>query len=190
MYEVAASDASGSFTYGSTASMTLGAAISYTSESSGFSANGTTTRTSGGSYTFNGLTGAHNNHLVGGGFYVEDETYCYQASNAYDYWTLLQDGVAGEIGTPGTPAISAGKCIHSVHNSVNTFTTGTQQTFGAGVSLSGPFGINLSSQDGFTSSAEIVYKMTTHGHPICGSSGFPGTPGYTGVVAVHATNQD
>jgi hypothetical protein len=51
------------------------------------------------------------------------------------------------------------------------------------------YGINLSSQDGFTKASSLTYKFTTYSHPICGSGGFPGIAGYTGVIAVHSTIQ-
>jgi hypothetical protein len=34
-----------------------------------------------------------------------------------------------------------------------------------------------------------VYKSTTYSHPICGSSDYPGSPDYVGVIAVHSTIQ-
>jgi hypothetical protein len=50
------------------------------------------------------------------------------------------------------------------------------------------YGINLSSRDGWTKDATLTYKSTAHGHPICGSSGYPGVAGYIGVIGVHSTN--
>ena len=189
MRESAASDIRTSFTYTSSASLTLGAAVSSSGEIGTFSANGTTTQTSGGSYTFGNLTGSGNNHLEGDGVYIEWENYCNIGGNNVATWSLQQGGVAGEYGTPGTPSIPAGDCITSLPNSVNTFSEGTQQTYSAGVGLSVKgWGINLSSQDGFTKNAFITYTMTTHGHPICGQSGFPGINGYIGVIGVHSTN--
>ena len=106
-------------------------------------------------------------------------------------WNLQQAGVAGEYtyATPGTPAIPAGDCITSAAGSPNKFQTGTQQTFSVGAQLSAlGYGINFSSQDGFTSNSYLIYTFSKHGHPICGSGGFPGIGGYTGVIAVHAGN--
>jgi hypothetical protein len=190
MRETAASDTTTTFTYDTSSSMTLGAGVSYTSANAGFSANGTTTQTSGGSYTFKNLIGAGNNHLQGDGVYDEWENYCVNipgSANVY-VWNLQQAGVAGEYSyaTPGTASIPAGKCITSQAGAANTFSTGTQQTFMAGAQLSVlGYGINLSSQDGFTSNSSLTYTFSAHGHPICGSGGYPGVAGYTGVIAVH-----
>ena len=193
MRETAASDTTTSFSYDTSSSMTLGTGVSYTSATGGFSANGTTTQTAGGHYTFKNMTGAGNNHLQGDGVYDEWENYCVNipgSANVYA-WNLQQAGVAGEYtyATPGTPSIPAGKCITSQAGAANTFSTGTQQTFSAGAQLSAlGYGINLSSQDGFTSNSSLTYTFSTHGHPICGSGGYPGVAGYTGVIAVHPGN--
>lgn len=190
MRETAASDTTTSFTYSTSSSMTLGAGVPYTSAYEGFSANGTTTQTSGGSYTFANLTGAGNNHLQGDGVYDEWENYCVNipgSSNVY-VWNLQQAGVASEYtyATPGTPSIPAGDCITSQAGANNSFSVGTQQTFSAGAQLSvAGYGINLSSQDGFTKDSTLTYKFSAHGHPICGAGGFPGIAGYTGVIGVH-----
>ena len=189
MRETAASDTTTSFSYGSTASLTLGAAVSYTSANGGFTASGTTTQNSGGYYNFQDLTGAGNNHLQGDGVYDEWEQYCNIPPNSVTSWHLQQEDVASEAqpSTPGTPSIPAGDCITSHAGAKNSFTQGTQQTFSAGVQLSAlGYGINLSAQDGFTQDATITYLFSAHGHPICGSGGYPGSPGYTGVIGVHS----
>jgi hypothetical protein len=191
MKETAASDTTTSFSYDTSSSMTLGAGVSYTGANSGFSANGTTTRTSGGHYTFANLTGAGNNHLQGDGVYDKWENYCVNipgTANVY-VWNLQQAGVASEYtnATPGASPISTGQCITSTKNSPNTFEVGTQATFSAGAQLSvAGYGINLSSQDGFTSDSSLTYTFSAHGHPICGSGGRPGIAGYTGVIGVHS----
>jgi hypothetical protein len=192
MRESAASDAITSFTYSTSSSMTLGTGVSYTGSKSGFSANGTTTQTSGGKYTFANLTGTGNNHLQGDGVYDEWENYCNIPPNSVTMWNLQQAGVTseGQPATPGTPAIPAGDCVHGEKGATNSYSTGTQQTFSTGAQLSVVgYGINLSSQDGFTKDSTITYKFTTYSHPICGSGGYPGVAGYTGVIAVHSTIQ-
>jgi hypothetical protein len=192
MRESGASDAITSFTYSTSSSMTLGAGVSYTSSNSGFSANGTTTQTSGGSYTFANMTGTGNNHLQGDGVYDEYEQYCDIPPNSVTVWNLQQEGVTSEAepATPGTPSIPAGDCVHGERGAINTYSTGTQQTFSAGAQLSVVgYGINLSSQDGFTQDSSITYQFTTYSHPICGSGGYPGVAGYTGVIGVHSTIQ-
>ncbi len=113
MNESGASDVRASFSYGTSASMTLGTAVSSSGVIGTFSVAGTTTQTSGGSFTFTGLNGVGNNHLEGDGVYDEVENYCNIGGNFAATWSLQQEGVASEYGTPGTPSISAGKCITS-----------------------------------------------------------------------------
>jgi hypothetical protein len=140
------------------------------------------------------MTGTGNNHLQGGGVYNETENYCVNipgSANVY-VWNVQQAGVSLEASpaTPGTPSIPAGDCGHGERGATNWFATGTQQTFSAGVQLSAVgYGINLSSQDGFTQDSTLGYEFTTYSHPICGSGGVPGIAGYTGVIAVHSTIQ-
>jgi hypothetical protein len=191
MRETAASDTTTTFSYDTSSSMTLGTGVSTTSATGGFSANGTTTQTAGGQYTFKNMTGTGNNHLQGDGVYDEWENYCVNIPGSANVfaWNLQQEGVASEAqpATPGTSAIPAGKCITSEVGAANKFETGTQQTFSAGAQLSAlGYGINLSSQDGFTSNSSLIYTFSTHAHPICGSGGYPGIGGYTGVIAVHS----
>jgi hypothetical protein len=193
MKETAAPDTTTSFSYDTSSSMTLGAAVSYTGSNSGFTASGSTTQTSGGHYTFANMKGAGNNHLQGAGVYNEWENWCVNipgSANVYQ-WNLQQAGVSSEAdpATPGTPAIPAGDCVTSQKGAGNTFVKGTQQTFSAGAQLSAVgYGINLSSQDGFSMDTSITYTFSAHAHPICGSGGFPGIAGYTGVIAVHSAD--
>jgi hypothetical protein len=192
MRETAASDTETTFSYDSGTSMTLGTGVSYTGQYTGFTANGTSVKTSGGTYTSPPLKGAGNNHLQANGVYNETENYCNIPPNNVTVWNLTQSGVWGEGSptTPGTPAIPAGYCGHGERGWSNTFSTGTQQTYSYGAQLSVlGYGIDLSSQDGFTNDSSITYYFTTYSHPICGSGGYPGVAGYTGVIAVHSTIQ-
>lgn len=188
MKESEASDLSSTtFSYSSTASMTLGVGISYTSPTGGFSADGSTTQTSGGSYTWDSLPSESNNDLEGYGIYNDQEFLCIIAGNYSNYWLLSQNYVGGEYGTPGTPPVAAGDCIPTQAHTTNTFTTGTQQTFGAGVQLSGlGYGINLSSQSGFSTDTSLTYEMGAHGHPVCGVSVPPGDSGKVEAIQVHS----
>ncbi len=174
------------FDYSTSSSTTLGAGISYTSASGGFSADGTTTQTAGGSWTFPNLPGAGNNDFNGDGIYYDQEYLCYMVGNYSTYWLLTQHDVAGEKGTPGASPVSVGKCVTTLPGTTNIIHSGKQETFGAGVQLGSlGFGVNLSSQDGWSTQSELTYKMGSAGHPLCGSSDYPGSPGYVGVVGVH-----
>jgi hypothetical protein len=176
------------FSYGSSSSMTLGAGVSYTGDMTGFSADGTTTETSGGSWTFGSLPSKGNNDLYGTGQYEEVETLCYTAGNYSEFWTVSQSFVGGELKTPGITPVGAGDCVATDKGSKNTFTMGTQQTFSTGVQLSAVgFGINLSSQSGFSSDTTLTYNMGADGHPICGVNVPPGKGGSVQVIQVHSS---
>jgi hypothetical protein len=132
------------------------------------------------------MRGAGANKLEADGVYQDAQWDCATIIDPGPWWELTQLDVASVYGTPGTKPISAGRCITSKPGEVATFTTGTQQTYSAGVDLSiKGFGINLSAQDGFAKSAALTYTMGKKGHAICGVSQYPGTPGYVGAIVVH-----
>jgi NAD(P)H dehydrogenase (quinone) len=81
----------------------------------------------------------------------------------------------------------AARDVAEVVARTNYVTSESQMTYSAGVQLSGlGYGINLSSQDGYDASSELIYKMGSQGHPLCGEDDWPGgTTGYIGMVGVH-----
>jgi hypothetical protein len=183
-----ASDVSVVFSYGATSSVTLGAGISYTSPNGGFSTDGSTTQSTGGYATWPPLSGVGNNYFEGAGEYTEQETLCDVKGDYSQYWTITQKDVTGMYGTPGAPAIATGDCSPEDGGSTLTFTNGTQETFGAGVQLSNlGYGINLSSQIGWSSTVTIEFHFGAVGHPLCGIDAKPGTAGYVGVIGVHSS---
>jgi hypothetical protein len=189
--ESAAGDlANTTFQYGSTATSTFGAGVSYTNSDSGFSADGSTTQITGGSQSWNKLPSASNNDLNGTAHYYDQEYDCQIAGNFSQYWTLTFHVVSGTASTPGITPIPTGKCSAYARNSTETETTGTQMTFSTGVKLTQlGFGVDLSSQDGFSTSSSLSYTTgPLHGHPICGQYDYPNAPDNIGVLAVHSTN--
>ncbi len=173
--------------YSTTTSMTLGAGISYTSDSSGFSASGQTTQSAGGSYAWPSLPSEGNNALNGQGQYTDTQQDCEAGGNYSTSWTLTQYYVGGTLSTPGITPVAAGDCSANAAGSKNTYTAGTQKTFSAGVSLAAlGYGVNLSSQDGWSSESYIEYDMGSTGHPVCGV-GYPPGKDAPLVLQVHSS---
>jgi hypothetical protein len=75
-------------------------------------------------------------------------------------------------GTPGAPAVAAGNCSVASANSANSYYTTQQETWSTGVNLSA-LGLDLSAQDGWTTSAELTFKFTSQGGAVCGVSNYP-----------------
>jgi hypothetical protein len=174
------------FSYSSGTSMTLGVGISYDSDFGGFSADGTSTQTSGLQGAWANMTGAGTNNLEGAAVYYNQEYLCYAAQVYTTYWQLTQHQVGGQKGSPGAEPVSVGDCDPTQPGATNTITSGTQETFSAGVQLKGlGYGINLSAQDGWSSDSKLAYKQGSSGHPICGQDDWPGSPDYVGVVGIH-----
>jgi hypothetical protein len=174
------------FEYDTTTSVTLGVGISATGPTGGFSASGSTTESAGGAYTWAPLPGAGSNYFEGAGQYVDQEYLCLTAGNYSTYWQLSQKGVAGEFGTPGAPAVSAGQCVPTSPGSTNQIKSSTQETFTSGVQLSADgYGINLSSQAGWNKDTILTYKMGDVGEPMCGVGAEPGDSG-SRAVQIHS----
>jgi hypothetical protein len=174
------------FEYDNSDSLTLGAGISYSSDSGGFSQDGSTTQTAGGSTTYPNMVGAGNNVLLGDGIY--DDTYwvCPEVHGGLQFWELTQHDVDSDFGTPGASAIPIGKCLVTHPDTTLSYTQGTQQTFTSGVSLAAKgYGVNLSSQDGWSASATLTYAFASSSAPICGMADYPGSPDYVGIIGVH-----
>jgi hypothetical protein len=192
MKESDASDlANTSFSYTTTASMTLGEGISFNGPFGGFTQNGTTVKTSGLQGSWNSLPSESNNYLEAQAVYEDQQFLCFTAGNYTDDWTLTQHSVGGAAASPGTPSIPTGHCYAYQAKTSAKIDAGTQQTFSAGVKFSAEgYGADFSAQDGWTSQSELIYTMgNTHGHPVCGQHDYPGAPNVVvGAVGVHSTN--
>lgn len=68
--------------------------------------------------------------------------------------------------------MSAGKCSLAEAGVPVEYDTTTQSTWSQGVSISNQIGINLSSQDGWTTSAALIYDLAVVA-PVCGVTNWP-----------------
>ncbi|MDQ2877025.1 MAG: carboxypeptidase-like regulatory domain-containing protein [Actinomycetota bacterium] len=173
-----------SYQYTTNTSTTTGAALSTTSSTAGFSADGSTTQSAGGSYTWPRMAGAGVNELLGSGLYYDQEWAC---SDVPEFWRLFLNSIGSAAGSPGASRISAGDCVTQEHGAVDTYTRGTQSTWSQGVNLEAVgININLSSQDGWDGTAYLTFATGSVSLPICGVHNKPNaTNPSAGLLAVH-----
>jgi hypothetical protein len=161
------------YTYTSSASQTSGVGVSYSGAYGGFSVDGTTTNSSGVTMPFPVIYGESSNYMSVYSTWNDTEWQCENAvPEVFTAWTVSLNSVNTEYGTPGAPIVPAGKCDQEAPDVAISYTTTTQSTWSAGVSLSDMIGINLSSQDGWTGSSALTYDLSVQA-PICGVDNFP-----------------
>lgn len=179
---------SATFNLKNTATTTMGAGVSDTSEFGGFSASGTTTQSSSASLTWEKLPGAGNNYFQATSLWYDQKILCSNPLGLETSWTLTENSLNTADGTPGAEPVSAGHCSLMSPNSTNTYTKGSQETFKAGANLQAEgFNINLSTQDGWSSTASITFVAGAVALPLCGVNNVPnGTDPSAGALTVHA----
>jgi hypothetical protein len=174
------------YTYTSTASQTTGAGVSLSGPNGGFSADGSTTNTSGVTMDFPTIHGASSNDMTVYSTWDDDYLFCSNGVGGYYYqWYYTFNSVNAEDGTPGAPAVAAGKCSLEAPNVQISYTTSSQTTWSAGANVVDIIGINLSSQDGWSGSSALTYDLSAKA-PICGVSNYPnGNDPSAGYLQVH-----
>jgi hypothetical protein len=177
------------FSYGTGVSNTFGTGVSITGPGGGFSANGTTSEADNTGVTFPNIPGASSNNYRAGGAYYDQEIVC--GPIVTHQWELYQDAVGGDDGTPGAEPLSAGDCFTGGANTSVKIDATKQTDFSQGVDLEADgINLNLSSQDGYSSSSTLTYKFGSKSAPYCGVHNFPGAtqapaPGH---IVVHAAS--
>lgn len=174
------------FSYTTGVSNIFGAGVSDTGPYGGFSASGTTTEDDSTGSTFPNMPGAGSNNLLAQGVYYDQSTQC---APFPAYWSLYQNAVGGDYGTPGAAAVSAPDCFTAAGGTPVTIETTKQTTFSQGVDLQAVgININLSSQDGYSSSATLTYLLGDRSAPYCGVHNWPGAtqPPSPGNIQIHA----
>lgn len=172
-----------------TSSETTGVGISGDSGDGGFggfSESGTTTKSSTHSGTYQ-ITGASNNDMRASTTWSNDFIECTidGKGDVDEYWQAVFDDIAATNGTPGAPAVAAGKCDTLGANEPNEYDTQTESTWSAGVSIASKIGINLSSQSGYTSESYLIIDAKESA-PVCGTANYPNTPGVNvGYIQLH-----
>jgi hypothetical protein len=177
------------FSYGSGASNTMGAAVSVTSGSTGFSASGTTTESDASETTLPHIPGKSSNNIEADGAFDDQEIVC--GPIVTHQWHVYQDAIGGEYGTPGAEPLSAGDCFTGPAGGSESFTTTLQTDFSQGVQIGGHgIDINLSSQTGYSKDASLTYAFGSKSAPYCGVHNFPGAtqPPPPGHIVVHAAS--
>jgi hypothetical protein len=160
------------YTYDTSASTTMGAGISYSSATGGFSNDRTTTQSAGGSYTWPHLKGAGVNDLLGAGLYYDYHWICDPGDN--QFYIVELNSIGSSEGSPGAEPIAAGKCDTLEHNTTDTYTQGTQWTWSSGADLKAVgLNIDLSSQDGWSSTAYLTFAAGSDNVPVCGVDNYP-----------------
>jgi hypothetical protein len=160
------------YTYSTSTSTTMGAGISYTSVEGGFSADGTTTQSAGGSFTWPHMKGAGVNKLLASGLYYDYHWICYPGED--QYYIVSLNSINSASGSPGTEGIAAGYCSALEHGDKDSYTVGTQETWGSGADLKDSgLNINLSSQDGWSTSAYLTFQAGSQNVPVCGVNNYP-----------------
>jgi hypothetical protein len=161
------------FTYSKGTTETTGVGTSFTAAGSGYSVDGTTSRTSGIAVNFPPIAGGPgSNYFKVSSTWYTDFLSCAVEGAAWLEWYTAFDSVSAGDGTPGAPEVSAGYCSVATAGIANTYSTTTQETWTDGASLAGDIGINLSSQDGWSSDAELTYKLSANG-AVCGVNNYP-----------------
>jgi hypothetical protein len=91
----------------------------------------------------------------------------------------------GGAGHRESSTIKAGYCVIQEAGSSFIQRSTKASRLSTAVSTSAVLGINLSAQTGYSTTAELVYRMHSKGHPVCGEHGKPATT--PGRLQVHSS---
>jgi hypothetical protein len=172
-----------SYTYATNASTTMGAGIS-DYEAAGFSDDGTTTQSAGGSWTWPEMKGAGVNDLLAAGLYYD---YYWICASVDRFYVISLNSINSATGSPGAEGISAGYCSALGAGIKGTYYIGTQRTWVYGANLHAVgLNIDLSSQDGWSTSAYSIFQAGSKTVPVCGLTNYPNaTDPSAGWLNVH-----
>jgi hypothetical protein len=153
----------------------MGFGVSYSGPYIGFTQTQTTTQTAGGSFAFPHKAGKGAFDYLGVGLYYREEYRCGSPKNGYqNQWDMEFNSVSNAAGEPAAKPVHATNCDGTMAGSTNTYTQGKQTTWKGGVSLKAEgFNINMSSQDGWSTSSALTYEMHNAGLPVCGMTNYP-----------------
>jgi hypothetical protein len=173
------------YTYTSTASQTTGAGFSLTGPYGGFSADGTTEKSSGVNIPWPKINGESSNYFSVMSTWNDTELWCSNSSTNWYEWQVTLNAVNTAYGTPGAPIVAAGKCSEELPNLAITYSTTSQSTWSQGASISDYIGMNLSSQDGWSGSSALTYDLKVK-TAICGVYNTPNSNNPSaGYLQVH-----
>ncbi|TBN57532.1 hypothetical protein EYE40_09095 [Glaciihabitans arcticus] len=171
-----------SFSIASNATATVGVAKSVSGKYATFSQTGTSSVTSGDSFSWNKST------LSGGRQFRTDFTYgrfsnwCYPIGgtkkvSSYSVRPVSWDG-GGYYGTEAVPSVPAANCRPFGANTSQTRSTSAATKTTNGIKISSVIGIDLSSSAGYTAAVKAgIHNVGSVTRKLCGTNGVPTSPG-------------
>lgn len=171
-----AGSTTGTFTYSSGASSTIGVGYSATGNKGSYSQSGTSTASSNGSVSFGTRSGGYSyaTYFKFGKY----GSYCYPVGSkknidSYYAYKVRPSSYAGGGTVNSSTTPSATKCTDfSGGGTVITRNSKSANTWSSGASLDAVIGINLSSKTGYTSTAKLSYKNNGSSKKICGTNDY------------------
>lgn len=177
----------GSLTYTSGSSSTLGVGLSMTGVYGSYSASGSISLSSTTTVSFAGGTGGrlYKTYYV----YGKYAQWCYPIGGSYDpsdiyAYKVRASSFAGGSAVSVTSAPPANYCVALANGSTLTKSSTTAGTFSSGAKLIADIGIDLSVRTGYTSSTKVAFTNSSGSSKnLCGVSGYPGgTPGFISLL--------
>ena len=171
-----------SFSIASNATASVGVAKSVSGRYATFSQTGTSSVTSGDSFSWN------KSALSGGRQFRTDFTYgrfsnwCYpiggtKTVTSYSVRPISWDG-GGFYGTEAVPAVAAANCRPFGANTTQTRSTSAATKTTNGIKIAGVIGIDLSSSAGYTAAVKAsIHNVGSVTRKLCGTNGVPTSPG-------------
>ena len=175
-------------TYTKGANSSLGVATSEGGEA--FKQSGTTSKSSSSTQGFPTVKNVANRAYFTYFTYRRYKQHCVekQRGQVIDQWTntifapYTYDG-GDKVSKVAT--IKAGQCIPEVKGGHFDLGRTKATTFSVGVKSSGPIGIDLSADTGYSTNTDIDAEFPGTGHPLCGLKGKPGNS--PGLLQIHST---
>lgn len=171
-----AGNTTGSFTYSSGASSTIGVGFSYSGSKGSYSQSGTTSASSNASVGFGTRTGGYSyaTYFKFGKY----GDYCYPVGgkkniDSYYAFKVRPSSYAGGGTVNNSTTPSATKCTDFGGGGLTiSRSSNSANTWSSGASLDAAIGINLSSKTGYTSTAKLSYKNNGSTKKICGTNDY------------------
>ena len=171
-----AGSTTGTFTYSSGASSSIGVGYSVTGSKGSYSQSGTSSSSSNGSVGFGTRSGGYSyaTYFKFGKY----GSYCYQVGSkknvdSYYAYKVRPSSYAGGGTVNSSTTPSATKCTDfSGGGTTITRNSSGANTWSSGASLDAVIGINLSSKTGYTSTAKLSYKNNGSKKKICGTNDY------------------
>lgn len=170
-----AGSTTGTFTYSSGASSTIGVGYSVSGSKGSYSQSGTSSTSSNGSVGFGTRSGGYSYATYFKfGKYGE---YCYpvgskKTAESYYAFKVRPSSYAGGGTVNSSTTPTATKCTDFGGGTIITRNSNSANTWSSGADLNAVIGINLSSKTGYTSTAKLSYKNNGSTKKICGTNDY------------------